>query len=541
MNLADFYRKDYISALFNTMPTTPKTIRLLLTCHDRPKMAAEAYASALAAGFYPCDITCCITGKTGMERLMKQWDARGTRVATYIGRHANDAWLQELGGMRESHVVILHDDDKLHKATLQTLTDRDDWDAAVWECRSFGGSTWQSSYWKAAEGVYDGEVGRQVGLGFDRPPSLVQACWPRQLLIDAFSWWRARCGSQFDIRAGMPIGNDLRAWYELGKVRRLLVLHEPLSDVRHHPGSTTVRGIADGTIDQLYEGVRKLCGFRRRKMLAICHLYREGRHQPFLQNLDDHRPDQPLLVMSDRPIPSRPHRVIYDHGEAYSPLCQNAKGTCAFAEAVQIVLDDPEITDLLYVEPDCRFGASGWDTRLWQEHLGNRGVRCSGSPVMWGVLGQGGPSVMKVVDYAHRYQQQTGLALAFEGGHAERLAIYPNGALAIYTRELLQQAFGDGMALVGLPEYCASIPAYDLHIGHFLAQEGVASALAAVGWLRSAYSGCGDHQYSLDARLAMLRQGDIVAIHQVKTGSKLVQGGCVSQTAEDQRLKNQVL
>lgn len=518
---------------------TNKTIRLLLTCHDRPKMASEAYASALSAGFRHDQITCCITGKTGMERLMKQWDAAGSRVATYIGRHANDAWLQELVGMGESHVVILHDDDLLHEAALQVLSERDDWDAAVWECRAFGGSSWQSDYWKAAEGVYDGELARQVALAGARPPSLVQACWPRQLLIDAFSGWKSKF-SDCDIRVGMPIGNDLMAWHALGDLTRVLILHEPLSHVRHHQGSTTVRGIADGTIDALYAKVKTGLKFKPRKLLTVGHLFVGGQHEAFLQNIDDNPPAGALMWMAEQVVPGRPCRVIPDYTGVYSPTNHQADAACAFAEAVRLI-HEGDWTDMLWIEHDCRFAGTGWDLKLWQEHLGNGDVRCSGSPVIWGTFGKGSASATAVIRYAGEYLRITGRAVAFEGSHEDQPAIYPNGALAIYRRELLWEVYGKGSQWLGLREHVLAGVQFDLQIGRLLASGGVASALQAVGWLRSSYSGCMDHQYTLEQRQQMLAGGDVVAIHQVKAVSKPVQDGCASQTPEDQRLKNQVL
>jgi hypothetical protein len=178
---------------------------------------------------------------------------------------------------------------------------------------------------------------------------------------------------------------------------------------------------------------------------------------------------------------------------------------------------DEGFDSMLYLETDCRFGGDGWDEVIRQEYIGSgKRPTCVGSPVSWGAFSGGHKRSMAIIEYAARYQKETGRMMAFEGGSSEVFSLYPNGAIAYYSPEILDESYLQGIAREGIEKYCRSTEPYDLHIGRLIGERGYEYAVGAVGWLRSSYSGCLDHHYTLSDRMSMLYKGEAVCVHQVK-------------------------
>jgi hypothetical protein len=111
--------------------------------------------------------------------------------------------------------------------------------------------------------------------------------------------------------------------------------------------------------------------------------------------------------------------------------------------------------------------------------------------------------------------------MAFEGAHQgpSGMALYPNGALAIYNTKAMAQCFDNSLvALNANPKICKEEqPAYDLHIGRWIINQfGAEEATKKVAYIPSVYSGSRNHHVTLEERINMLMRGKKVAVHHLK-------------------------
>lgn len=501
---------------YQELPVWPKkrSITVILTVHNRQEMAYEALQSIKQAGFSDEEILIIQSGSANMS-------GHGIRTLRVSGTN-NQCWLLAAQACSTSHVIFLHDDDLMAGDLSEILMGRDDWDAAVWDADyvDAGRITGQSSYFRCKPGVYNGKMVSDIAVRLKLTPSTIQACWPTWYVCKVLEKWeREYERPDFHTTQTMVVGNDLLLWLEASQLKRVWSLGSRHSKCRHHGGSTTVVGLSNGTIEGMYEEVRKLHPYRAAKVLQLCHLFGTTNHDRFLANLDQNRPFQPVEFMASRPFPRRTVRTIpnYEKGSMTDPKVRYGAANCVFAEAAKMVRQEG-FDALLYLETDCRFKGEGWDEILRQEYLGALGSpRCVGSPVCWGAFTGGHRQSITLIDYAARYQKDSGRMMAFEGATDTGIfSLYPNGAIAYYSLELLQEAYLDSSDRLGIEKYCRTTEPYDLHIGRLIGQRGYDYATNAVGWLRSSYSGCLDHHYTLSDRLSMLDRNEAVCIHQCK-------------------------
>lgn len=497
-------------------PSWPSTrsITVILTFHNRKEMAIEAFNSILRAGFTRDQILVLESGgiRLGVDcrslSCPASWDN-------------NRCWLHAVENCVSSHVIFLHDDDLMAEGLAEKLKERDDWEAAVWDAKFLYGDRVDggSSYFRCKEGVYDGALVQDVSVRLKLTISTIQGCLPRQWIADVFREWDARFSApEFHTRPTMVVGNDLLIWLRMDRLEKVLVLRDRYSVCRQHVGSTTAEGIANGSIEPMYTALRKAVGIVPRKVFQVCHLFGSGAHERFLANLDNNKPQQHVEFVSHRKFPGRTIRTIpnCETGSMADPKNRYGAANCAFAQCSKMTADEG-FDSMLYLETDCRFGGDGWDEVIRQEYIGSgKRPTCVGSPVSWGAFSGGHKRSMAIIEYAARYQKETGRMMAFEGGSSEVFSLYPNGAIAYYSPEILDESYLQGIAREGIEKYCRSTEPYDLHIGRLIGERGYEYAVGAVGWLRSSYSGCLDHHYTLSDRMSMLDKGEAVCVHQVK-------------------------
>jgi glycosyltransferase involved in cell wall biosynthesis len=511
--------ESQVRSLHERPPPPPwpakRSITVILTVHNRQALAQAAFQSILNAGFSRDQI---LLVESGSARLNE-----GVRYFTCEpGWTNNQCWLRALEQCSTSHAIFLHDDDLMAPGLADKLESRGDWEAACWDADflSDGRISSCSSYFKCREGVYHGRLLSDISASLDLTISTIQGCFPVSYLIEVFREWEASfSGPQFHVSKTMVAGNDLLIWLNAWKLKSVWVLRDRYSVCRQHSESTTVQGILDGSLAGMYAEVRKLKSAKRARLLQICHLYGSTSHERFLSNLDQNRPVQPVEFMSHRSFNGKTVRTIpnYEKGSMSDPKTRYGAANCAFAEAAKMV-EKEGFDGMLYLETDCRFKGDGWDDVLRQEYLGSSPVAsCVGSPVCWGAFTSGHKQSMALIDYAYRYQQDTGRMMAFEGAtDTGTFSLYPNGAIAYYTPSLLREAYLDGADKLGLEKHARSTEPYDLHIGRIIGSKGFEYAVESVGWLRSSYSGCLDHHYRLSDRISMLDRGEAVCIHQCK-------------------------
>lgn len=499
------------------LPTWPskRSITVILTVHNRREMGLEAFQSILNAGFTKDQILILESGPATLGGI-----ARTVRCDRSWGN--NRCWLHAVESCDSSHVIFLHDDDLMARGLSERLQEREDWDAAVWDAAFLdNGSIRQgSSYFRCKDGVYHGRLVQDVALRLKLTISTIQGCLPRSYVADVFREWDARYSRpEFHTKPTMAVGNDLLLWLMADRLQKVWAGIGEYSICRQHPESTTLAGLSDGSIEPMYAGVRSIFGKTPTKVFQVCHLFGNGSHDRFLSNLDQNRPHQPVEFLAHRPIPGRTIRTIpnYEKGNMTDPKSRYGAANCVFTEAAKMV-EQEGFDAMLYLETDCRFQGEGWDEVLRQEFMGSGPLpRCVGSPVCWAAFTGGHKQSMALIDYAARYQKDTGRMMAFEGSTDTSIfSLYPNGAIAYYSPEILSEAYLDGSRRSGLEKHSRATEPYDLHIGRIIGARGHEYATQAVGWLRSSYSGCLDHHYTLSDRLSMLASKNVVACHQVK-------------------------
>ena len=500
-----------------------RTITVILTVHGdkRIEMAKEAYQSILAAGFGADQIRICLTSPPNGYGKVDVFPDDG-HVTDLLGAlDNNSAWLESCRRANSSHIIILHDDDLMKPGLAAKLKERGDWEVAYWDAELFGGDDSPVRYFRCKPGVYDGAVVREIQSEIDLTISTIQGCFPRHIAVDAFHRFATEFNqAEFQFRPGMWVGNDFLLWWMAGGSRKVWIVGEQFSRCRGHMGSTTAIGIENGTIKPMYDGVRRRLGAKPKRRVIFGHAF--GQVEKFCRHFESLKTRHQVVFLchsASQRIPSNASRlVIPDIGlKIQRKPDVPMKDHCAkfiFPQACKAALDGWD--EMLWVETDCRFSGDYWDDVIRQEHAGAGDVVCSGSPVGWHLLSNGHVVAKKAIDYAHRYQKLTGRVFAFEGSMASGpMSLYPNGAIAWYSRELMEECFTSKIPL-GWEQFASGEP-FDLAVGQYVWGRFGDASFSKVGITPSSYSGCLDGWYSLNDRLQMLARGQIVAVHQVKS------------------------
>lgn len=503
---------------------TERTITVILTVHGdkRIRMALEAYRSIIAAGFKPSQIRICLTSPPNGYGNVNVFPDDG-HAADMIGPiDNNSAWLQSCERAESSHIIILHDDDLMKPGLKAKLEERDDWEVAYWDADLIGEIKSPIRYFRCKPGVYDGRVVRDIQTENGLTISTIQGCFPRHLAIEAFSRFSEEFNqSEFLFRPGMWVGNDFLLWWIAGGCSKVWITGETFSQCRGHSGSTTAIGLENGTIRPMYDEMRRRLGASVKKRVVIGHAF--GKTEGFCRHFESIKTAHPLIFLchsASQRIPSNATRmVIPDIGlKIKCPKDVAMKDHCAkfiFPQACKAALDGG-FDEMMWVETDCRFQGDGWDKVLAEEHSGAGDVVASGSPVAWHMLAKGHKLAIKAIEFCSRYYRQTGRMVALEGPTIDGPpSLYPNGAIAWYSSELMQECFVSRIPN-GWEQFSEAEP-FDLAVGRYIWSRFGDLSFNKVGILNSSYSGCLDHWYSLNDRLQMLASGKIVAVHQVKS------------------------
>ena len=100
-------------------------------------------------------------------------------------------------------------------------------------------------------------------------------------------------------------------------------------------------------------------------------------------------------------------------------------------------------------------------------------------------------------------------------------SFYPNGAFARYHTATMCDWFSAPLAMDhdGITKWCCENTTFDLYVGQQMIKRYGATAPMKMGWLESAYSGCGEHYYNAEQRRKILAT-EVIAMHQEKDNSK---------------------
>lgn len=238
-----------------------------------------------------------------------------------------------------------------------------------------------------------------------------------------------------------------------------------------------------------------------------------------------------------RNFPHMPSFKNVPHG-VYNQA-SNRYGFWAFVSAIFFAAQANQ-THMLYFEDDCRFSDRYWVTAMWNDfkirrnfpRLSGYSALLYGSPVCWHAWSMGAGMSRVLQSYAAEVSRVTGVHMAFEGAHTgpNPPSFYPNGALAIYSVELLKDVFREPLELFRLymnksynPKQFAEqafpmadrFVAFDLAIGLFVMRNLRHLVPYILTPAIPIYSGCKDHQVTCAERIKMLSSGKS-AVHHLK-------------------------
>lgn len=257
------------------------------------------------------------------------------------------------------------------------------------------------------------------------------------------------------------------------------------------------------------------------KFASICYIPPQSVGYPdaFLANLKNFPPVFPCLLFSYA-YKNTPG-VIPLRSETFVP--PNAKPMALknliFFTALRIARQQG-ITHLLYLETDCRVGCQRWDEIIWTEFCHrNEDAICGGTPVIFNPCSWSKKAALRFERYLAETEAVRQFPIAIAGnqslGVKHEPTIFTNGALSIYQMDWLLEEFGHH--LEHTVQLACNTHTADYEIGRRLWTEFKEDAYDQVTCLGKVFSTYGDVLSTEADRKALLTDGTIVAVHQIKS------------------------
>lgn len=244
-----------------------------------------------------------------------------------------------------------------------------------------------------------------------------------------------------------------------------------------------------------------------------------------MKNLEDNPVLHGLLVYSDHPWPGS-ERIPNPEGMKNHPN-KWAMNNLIFFLGLRIAIKE-KFDHILYMECDSRVknqihSPLRWDAQMFGEYMSAKALM-AGSLVCYNPFNDSRDTAAKFSDLMYRYNTKRnypvvgrvpfvktfGFKSSAEHGFT---CLFPNGSLAIYSVEFLKGLFGNQE----ITELAVTCQPWDKEIGQRAwARDGV-KVFDYCRQLTCSYSSYGDVLTSEQERLALLDQGGLCAVHQVKS------------------------
>ncbi len=252
-----------------------------------------------------------------------------------------------------------------------------------------------------------------------------------------------------------------------------------------------------------------------------------GCAEVFLRNVRKFKTHADLVLYSDHPYPG----VVPLKGnpemlkDATHPVTGRLNGwsvnNFVFFTGLRIAKSQG-YSHVIYLESDCRVGCDLWDETMWEEAFAaGRPFVTAGSvvcynPANWSAeaLRRWAEVVATAVHGGHRIPPTYGWKGA---AHKHPSCVFPNGALSILNLEAVCEMFD----IENTAKTAIECQPWDMEIGMRLWDQFQEQTFDAVVHLNSVFSGYGDVLSSEPERMAMLRSGQVVGVHQVKSGATI--------------------
>jgi hypothetical protein len=172
---------------------------------------------------------------------------------------------------------------------------------------------------------------------------------------------------------------------------------------------------------------------------------------------------------------------------------------------------------VIVLEADCRVGRAGWDTVMFEEFF-NLGRPCiaAGSLAFYNPANFSGKALKKwqavvAKNTARNFPCPTYGWVGAAQQHPS--CVFPNGALSILDMDWMKRFF----TLENAVAEAVNMGPWDMVIGTKVWDQFAEDAYEVTGQLQTIFSSYGDIITTEESRMAWLRRGEIVGVHQVKS------------------------
>lgn len=174
-------------------------------------------------------------------------------------------------------------------------------------------------------------------------------------------------------------------------------------------------------------------------------------------------------------------------------------------------------THAIYLEADCRVGVPGWDALVFEEAFNiGRPLIIGGTVAVYNPCNHNMRAARRWEELvARNVRRNVPIATYGYKGAADHhpSCVFTNGALTVLDLAWIGRLFD----LSNTPTLARNLPPWDMAIGMRIWEMFGVEAYDVVGHLTTVYSGYGDVLTTEAERIQMLRDGKVVAVHQVKT------------------------
>lgn len=241
----------------------------------------------------------------------------------------------------------------------------------------------------------------------------------------------------------------------------------------------------------------------------------------FLANLEKNPPSglSQVLLYSDHPWPG----VIPLHGSPemarqHAPKNVWAVNNMVFWTGVRIA-QVHGLTHFIYLESDCRVGRPAWDEVMWDEFfavprpLAMGGTLACYNPCNAGLASAKRWEALVARNVRKNFPVATYGWVSAKDKHPSN--VFCNGALGVYSMAWIKELFKGELELTS--KLASETFAWDMMLGQRLWSVMGKESYDVVAHLDCIYSGFGEAMTTESERVLMLRDGKVVAIHQVKS------------------------
>lgn len=243
----------------------------------------------------------------------------------------------------------------------------------------------------------------------------------------------------------------------------------------------------------------------------------------FLENIRRYRTHHDLILYSDydygpdvirlKASPTMVKGANYPNGKPNKFAINNL----AFLSGVRIA-QAHKIDYVLYVEADCRVKGDGWDEVVFGEFLkAGEDKLIGGSIVCYQPCNKDRAFAKAWRAFMAKYAESKFVIPCYGGiGASEQQepAVFPNGALAIYKVDFIDQVYDLSQSTVNT---ASARTAFDYDCGRELVKKYGPDCFKYLVHLDSVYSGYGDVLFTEKDRQELLQSGQVTACHQIKS------------------------